>query len=37
MALILQNERGELMHKNKKGQNEAWLHAKPVNSDICME
>lgn len=37
MVLILQNERGELMRADKKGQNEVWLHAKPVDSDICME
>ena len=30
-------ERGELMRADKKGQNEVWLHAKPVSSDVCME
>ena len=30
-------ERGELMRTDKKGQNEVWLHAKPVSSDVCME
>ena len=37
ITLILQIERGEPMRADKKGQNEAWLHAKPVKGDICME
>lgn len=37
LFILLLFERGELMRADKKGQNEVWLHAKPVNSDVCME